>query len=135
MTDTGAVVAALIRGDHELSEPKLKNALGCQSVVMADEETVVQATSAPIGFAGPLGIKATVISDWALKGAKGLVCGANEQDYHLTGFDQEPDLSALTFADIRQARAGDYCPRCQEGQFSAHRGIEVGQTFYLGNEI
>jgi prolyl-tRNA synthetase len=134
VTDTGAVIAALIRGDHALSEPKLKNALGSQWVAMADEETVVQATGAPIGFAGPLGIKATIISDWALKGAKGLVCGANERDYHLIGLDQERDLPTLQFADIRQARAGDPCPRCQGGVFSAHRGIEVGQTFYLGTK-
>lgn len=132
VTDTGAIVAALIRGDHELSEPKLKNALGCQWVVMADEDAVMQATGAPIGFAGPLGIKATVISDWMLKGAKGLVCGANERDYHLTGVDQERDFSSIRFADLRQARAGDVCPRCQNGVFAAHRGIEVGQTFYLG---
>jgi prolyl-tRNA synthetase len=134
VTDTGAVVAALIRGDHDLSEPKLKNALGCQWVAMADEETVMQATGAPIGFAGPLGVKATLISDWALKGAKGLVCGANERDYHLTGLEQERDLPTLQFADIRQAHAGDLCPRCQGGVFSAHRGIEVGQTFYLGTK-
>ena len=68
------------------------------------------------------------------KGRKDWSAGANERDYHLTGFDPERDLSALTFADIRQARAGDHCPRCQEGQFSAHRGIEVGQTFYLGTK-
>ena len=54
VTDTGAVIAALIRGDHELSEAKLKTALSCQWVVIADEETVVKATNAPIGFAGPL---------------------------------------------------------------------------------
>jgi prolyl-tRNA synthetase len=132
VTDTGAVVAALVRGDHELSEPKLKNALGCEWVVMADEETVVETTGAPIGFAGPLEIKATLVGDWALQGAKGFVCGANERDYHLTGLDQERDLSSLRFADLRQARAGDTCPRCQGGVFTAHRGIEVGQTFYLG---
>jgi prolyl-tRNA synthetase len=134
VTDTGAVTAALIRGDHELSEPKLKHALGCQWVALADAETVVQATGAPPGFAGPLGIKATIMSDWALQGAKGLVCGANERDYHLIGLDQERDLPTLQFADIRQARAGDPCPRCQGGVFSAHRGIEVGQTFYLGTK-
>jgi prolyl-tRNA synthetase len=134
VTDTGAVIAALIRGDHALSEPKLKNALGCQWVVMADEDTIVQATGAPIGFAGPVGIKATVFCDWALKGATGLVCGANERDYHLTGLDQERDFPAVQFADLRQARAGDQCPRCQGGVFSAHRGIEVGQTFYLGTK-
>jgi prolyl-tRNA synthetase len=134
VTDTGAVVAALVRGDHELSAPKLKNALGCQWVALADEETVVEATGAPVGFAGPLGVKATIISDWALRGATGLVCGANERDYHLTGLAQERDLSALHFADLRQARAGDSCPRCQGGVFTAHRGIEVGQTFYLGTQ-
>jgi prolyl-tRNA synthetase len=134
VTDTGAVIAALIRGDHELSEAKLKNALGCQWVALADEETVIAATGAPVGFAGPLGVKATVISDWALRGAQGLVCGANERDYHLTGIEQERDLSSLRFADLRQARAGDSCPRCQSGVFTAHRGIEVGQTFYLGTK-
>jgi prolyl-tRNA synthetase len=134
VTDTGAVVAALIRGDHELSEAKLKNVLGCQGVALADEATVIEATGAPIGFAGPLDIKATLISDWALRGVKGLVCGANERDYHLTGLDQERDLPSLRFADLRQARAGDACPRCQGGVFIAHRGIEVGQTFYLGTK-
>ncbi|MGE0681548.1 MAG: proline--tRNA ligase [Candidatus Binatia bacterium] len=134
VADTGAIIAALIRGDHELSEPKLKSALGCQWVIMADEDTIIQATGAPIGFAGPLGIKATVFCDWALKGATGLGCGANERDYHLTGLDQERDFPTVQFADLRQARAGDQCPRCQGGVFSAHRGIEVGQTFYLGTK-
>lgn len=134
VTDTGAVIAALIRGDQELSEPKLKNTLGCQWVAMADEETVLQATGAPIGFAGPIGVKSTLICDWALKGAKGLVCGANERDYHLTGLDQDRDFSSAQFADIRQARTGDQCPRCQGGTFATHRGIEVGQTFYLGTK-
>lgn len=134
VTDTGAVIAALIRGDHDLSESKLKNALGCQWVTLADEAIVVQATGAPIGFAGPLGVKATLIGDWALHGATGMVCGANERDYHLTGIDFARDLSGLRFADLRQARVGDPCPRCQNGVFATHRGIEVGQTFYLGTK-
>jgi len=134
VTDTGAVIAALVRGDHELSEPKLKTALGCQWVILADEETVAQATGAPIGFAGPLGIRARVLGDWALQEATALVCGANERDYHLAGLDQARDLSTLHFADLRQARTGDRCPRCPKGTFSTHRGIEVGQTFYLGTK-
>jgi prolyl-tRNA synthetase len=134
VTDTDTVIAALVRGDHELSEAKLKAALGCQWVVLADEETVTRVTDAPVGFAGPLGVKAIVVSDWALRGAQGLICGANERDYHLTGLDQERDLPLLRFADLRQAHAGDSCPRCQAGAFIAHRGIEVGQTFYLGTK-
>jgi prolyl-tRNA synthetase len=134
VTDTGAVIAAMVRGDHELSEPKLKNALGCQWVALADEDTVVRATNAPIGFAGPIGIKATLLSDNALHGAAGMVCGANERDYHQTGLDFGRDLSNLRFADLRQAREGDACPRCETGTFTTHRGIEVGQTFYLGTK-
>jgi len=134
VTDTDTVVAALVRGDHELSEAKLKNVLGCQWVALADEETVRQATGAPTGFAGPINIKATLISDLALRGEKGLVCGANERDTHLTDLDQERDLPGLQFADLHRATAGDPCPRCQKGTFTAHRGIEVGQTFYLGTK-
>ena len=134
VTDTGAVIAAMVRGDHELSEPKLKNAIGCQWVALADEDTVVRATGAPIGFAGPLGVQATLISDNALQGARGMVCGANERDYHQTGLDFGRDLTTLRFADLRQARAGDPCPRCEAGIFTTHRGIEVGQTFYLGTK-
>jgi prolyl-tRNA synthetase len=133
-TDTGAVVAALVRGDHELSEPKLKNLLGCQWVVLAAEETVHKVTGAPTGFAGPLQLKARLISDQTLRGATGLVCGANERDMHLTGLDIERDLPALQFADLRRATAGDACPRCEQGRFTPHRGIEVGQTFYLGTK-
>lgn len=133
-TDTGAVVAALVRGDHELSEPKLKNLLGCQWVVLADEETVHKVTGAPTGFAGPVRIEAKLISDQTLQGAKGLVCGANERDMHMTGLDIERDLPSLQFADLRRATAGDTCPRCEKGRFTDHRGIEVGQTFYLGTK-
>lgn len=132
--DTGAVVAALVRGDHELSEPKLKNLLGCEWVALADEETVHKVTGAPTGFAGPLRIEAKLISDQTLRGAKGLVCGANERDMHMTGLDIERDLPALQFADLRRAIAGDTCPRCEKGRFTDHRGIEVGQTFYLGTK-
>ena len=103
VTDTDEAIAALVRGDHELSEPKLKNLLGCQWVVMADEETVQKATGAPTGFAGPIEIKAKVISDHALRGEKGLVCGANERDAHFTGLDIDRDLASLEFADLRSA--------------------------------
>ena len=134
VTDTGAVIAALVRGDHELSEPKLKNVLGCQWVALADEDTVVRTTSAPTGFAGPIGIKAMLVSDNELRSAVGMVCGANERDYHQTGLDFGRDLTNLRFADLRQARVGDQCPRCETGTFTTHRGIEVGQTFYLGTK-
>jgi prolyl-tRNA synthetase len=63
-----------------------------------------------------------------------LICGANERDYHFTGLDLGRDVSALKFVDLRRAKAGDPCPRCRGGVFTSHRGIEVGQTFYLGTK-
>ena len=134
VTDSGQVVAALVRGDHELSEAKLKSTLGCEWVALADAETVERVSGAEVGFVGPLDVRATLVGDLALRRGRGLVCGANQRDRHLTGLDVERDLPKLDFADLRRAAAGDKCPRCEAGRFAAHRGIEVGQTFYLGTK-
>jgi prolyl-tRNA synthetase len=134
VTEVGETVAALVRGDHELSEAKLVTALGAQWVVMADAETVERETGAAVGFAGPLDLKIRLVADEAVRGLKGAVVGANETDHHIVDVDQERDLSKLAFADLRVARAGDRCARCQEGVYDGHRGIEVGQIFYLGTK-
>jgi len=135
-TNDGETVAALVRGDHELSDVKLRNALGVQWVQMAEAPTVVALTGAEIGFAGPIGMKKSVriLADHALRGITGAVAGANETDHHLVGIEQVRDLGNLAFADLRLARAGDRCPRCGEGVFDSHRGIEVGNIFYLGTK-
>ncbi|OFV87501.1 MAG: proline--tRNA ligase, partial [Acidobacteria bacterium RBG_16_68_9] len=134
VTDTGETVAALVRGDHDLSEAKLLSALGCQWVAMADPETVQRATGAAVGFAGPLGLHVRLIADFAVRGMAGAVCGANETDAHLVDVDQERDVSPLEFADLRTGAAGDLCGRCAAGVLDGHRGIEVGQVFYLGTK-
>lgn len=134
ITDRGETVAALVRGDHELSEAKLLSALGCQWVNMADADTVEKATGAAVGFAGPLGLRLRTIADAALRGIGGAVAGANETDYHFVGVEQRRDFPDVAFADLRVARAGDACARCRQGVYSGHRGIEVGQVFYLGTK-
>jgi len=128
------VVAALVRGDHELSETKLQAALGGEAVALADESTVVRTTGAPVWFAGPVGLEVRVIADAVLRGMRGAVSGANQADAHLVNIDQERDLPGLVFADLRQARPGDPCARCDGGVYAGHRGIEVGQVFYLGTK-
>jgi prolyl-tRNA synthetase len=133
-TGGAGVVAALVRGDHELSETKLQGALGGETVALADEATVESASGAPVGFAGPVGLPVRLIADLALRGGRGLVSGANRADEHVLNIDQERDLAGLAFADLRQARPGDRCPRCDGGGFVGHRGIEVGQVFYLGTK-
>lgn len=131
----GSAVVALVRGDHQLSEAKLKRALGGRWVAMADAATVERVTGAPVGFAGPVGLRVDIVADVALRGIRGAVTGANRADTHLVGVEHGRDFGdGVTFADIRQAVAGEPCPRCADGAYEAHRGIEVGQVFYLGTK-
>jgi len=133
-TNTGDHVAALVRGDHELSEIKLRTVLGAEWVAMADTETVQRVTGADVGFAGPIGLKVRTVADQALQGMTGGVTGANETDHHFVGVDQGRDFAQVEFADLRLAGAGDPCPHCDGGVFDGHRGIEVGNIFYLGTK-
>ena len=133
-TASGAIVAVLMRGDHEASETKVQAALGGEPVALADEETVRHATGAPVGFAGPVGLGVRILADASLRGMRGAVSGANRADEHVVNLDLERDVPNLAFADLRQARGGDRCPRCEGGTFAEHRGIEVGQVFLLGTK-
>jgi len=130
----GAAVAVLVRGDHEVSETKLRAALGGEPAALADEATVERITGAPLGFAGPVGLGVRVLADASLRGIQGAVSGANRADEHLVNLEQARDFPGARFADLRQAHAGDACPRCDGGVFAAHRGIEVGQVFFLGTK-
>ena len=133
-TAGGEAVAILVRGDHDASATKVQAALGGEPVALADEQAVERATGAPVGFAGPVGLKIRMLADAALRGVRGAVAGANRADEHVVNVDQARDLPELVFADLRQARSGDACPRCDGGAFAEHRGIEVGQVFYLGTK-
>jgi prolyl-tRNA synthetase len=133
-TDTGDIVAALVRGDHELSEAKLVTALACQWVALADAATVERSTGAAVGFAGPIGLRVRIIADAAIRAMINAVCGANETGYHFVDVDPARDLPHVQVADLRNAAPGDPCARCVEGVYTGHRGIEVGQVFYLGTK-
>jgi prolyl-tRNA synthetase len=134
VTNDGETVAALVRGDHELSDVKLRNLLGATWIALAEAQDVERLTGAGVGFAGPLGLGIRLIADHGVRGMRSAVTGANETDYHVVDVDQERDLPNLDFADLRLARAGDRCPRCDAGVFDSHRGIEVGNIFYLGTK-
>ena len=134
VTDAGEPIVALVRGDRALSEAKLKNAVGAAAVLLADEGIVERVTGAPVGFAGPVGLPARIIADPLLRGIRGAVTGANEADRHFVGFDLERDAPPVEFVDLVVVGAGDRCGRCPNGRFEIHRGIEVGQIFYLGRK-
>lgn len=130
-TDKGPV-AGLVRGDRVLKESKLKDAINCEWCHLAEEQTVKNVTKAPSGFAGPVGLSIPIYADHELVFMKDFVVGANEADTHFTDVNLG-DFKIEKFADIRRAEAGDPCPRCG-GTYETHRGIEVGQVFYLGTK-
>ncbi|HYB98555.1 MAG TPA: proline--tRNA ligase [Candidatus Limnocylindrales bacterium] len=127
-------IAVLLRGDDQLSEPKLKAMLGATVLRMAEPAEVERLTGAPQGFAGPVGLKLPMYADYRLSGCRGMVSGANKNDTHVVGVSNERDFSGVTFANLRTAAAGDACARCEDGVFEEHRGIEVGHVFYLGKK-
>jgi len=127
------VVAALVRGDHEVNEIKLMTALDASRVELASDEVVEKITQSPKGFAGPIGLTVPIIADHAMKGMANLVTGANEKDAHLINVNLGRDFQVGRFADIRMVIEGDRCPRCG-GAFRFDRGIEVGQVFKLGKK-
>jgi prolyl-tRNA synthetase len=132
--DNRDLIAVLVRGDHEVNESKLKSFLHCSELALAADEDVEREAGVPPGFLGPVGLKLRLIADQAVQGMRGAVTGANAVDAHFVDVDQERDFRPSAFGDLRLARAGDLCPRCQQGSLEAHRGIEVGQVFYLGKK-
>ena len=131
MTETGPV-AALVRGDHEISEAKLRRALGCENVELAEEDVIQQCTGAPRGFAGPVRLKVKKVADGALVGGGAYVTGGNREDYHVREVWFSRDIQVDLVADIRAATGGESCPRCRSGSLETIRGIEVGHIFKLG---
>lgn len=132
-TDKG-VVAALVRGDHEVNEAKLRRAVGCETLELADEAAIEKHTKAPRGFAGPVGLAVKIFADFALLDAGPCVTGANEEDHHIKDVWLSRDAKIDVIADIRNALDGDRCPRCTEGVLGSIRGIEVGHVFKLGTK-
>ena len=133
-SDKGPIVA-LVRGDHNINEVKLKRLLRAERLELADNLTVSSVTGGEAGFIGPVGLKGRVrvIGDNALKGIKNFVTGANESDWHLAGVNWGRDLAWPEFSDIRLITKSDPCPRCKGG-IEFKRGIEVGHVFKLGTK-
>ncbi len=129
------VVAVAIRGDREVNEVKLTNLLDVQHLALASEEKVRQATGAPVGFAGPVGLPAAVelIADLSVRDLAGFVCGANQADAHHVGVYWGRDVEPSRWADVLLVTGGDPCPRCA-GTLELFRGIEVGHIFKLGDK-
>ncbi len=133
-TDDG-LVAALIPGDREINETKLSKAAGGVGLEMASPERIEQATGAPVGFSGPvgLGVEIRMIADPRIKSMRNFVTGANAADRHYVNVNIDRDVTLSEYADLIHVRAGDPCIECGK-PLESRRGIEVSQIFKLGTK-
>ena len=129
--DASKIVVAFVRGDLEVNEAKLKKAIKLDVVPYDGGATEEIAC----GNIGPIGLSDRIIKvfDSSLKGATGMITGANKPRFHYTGFSTERDLPEATFEDIAKVRAGDVCPVCG-GTLRLENGIEIGNIFQLGTK-
>jgi prolyl-tRNA synthetase len=129
----GSPVLVLVRGDHEVSEAKLRTVLGA-SVRPAEPDEVLAATGANIGFIGPVGLTGVrIIADESLRDGKGYVSGANQDDFHVIGIHVGRDFDPEEFRDVRAVLDGDGCPE-GDGELRVQRAIELGHIFKLGTK-
>ncbi len=129
-----AFVVALVRGDREVNEVKLKNVLDCTHIQLASEEKIEKVTGGAMGFSGPVGLEGIrIVADPTVMALAVAATGANERDHHLVGVVPGRDFEPDDVADIAMAAAGDPCPRCGK-PMTEKRGIEVGHIFKLGTK-
>lgn len=127
------LVAAFVRGDREVNEIKLVNALNIAEAFLgfaSDED--IKSLNTYYGFIGPVGLNCKVIVDNEVKEMKNFICGANKYDYHLKNVNFGRDFTGEVI-DLRKAVEGDLCPVCGM-PMNIERGIEVGQIFKLGTK-
>jgi prolyl-tRNA synthetase len=130
----GEFIFVIIRGDLEVNETKLRNALKCSELRLATEGEVNEA-GLVAGFASPIGVKGIkVVADDSITSGFNFIVGANKPGYHFKNANYPRDFQVDLIADIALARSGDSCPKCR-GKLSSARGIEVGHIFKLGTFI
>ncbi|RBP27850.1 prolyl-tRNA synthetase [Marinobacter pelagius] len=128
------LVALILRGDHTLNEIKAENLAGiAEPLTMATDEEIKSATGCEPGSIGPVNLSVPVIVDRSAAHLADFVCGANRDDYHLTGVNWERDVPLGRVEDLRNVVEGDPSPD-GKGTLEIRRGIEVGHIFKLGNK-
>jgi prolyl-tRNA synthetase len=131
----GQLTLVLLRGDHQLQDQKLIDAIGVTDIRPAQADEIRAALGALPGSLGAVGVAdLPVIADLALRGRRDMATGANTDDVHLTGVDMARDINVGTWADLREVTAGEPCPRCST-PLQLTRVIEVGHIFKLGRKF
>jgi len=134
---------ALLRGDHQLHETKLSDAIGAIAVRPARPEEIRDLLGASAGSLGAVGAKEKaqaakqnlrVLADHALAGRCNMTTGANKDDHHLRGVDIARDINPDQWADLRTVASGERCPNCETSVLEVSKSLEVGHIFKLGTK-
>jgi len=134
LENENGLVAGLVRGDHEINPVKMKNLIGCEWLVPAEEKIIDEKMGSPCGYLGPIGLNIPIYVDQEVASLDNFVTGANKVDTHFTGVRAQRDFKVQKLGDLRQIQYGDSCPRCEDGKYQVKRGIEVGHIFVLGTK-
>ena len=122
----------MMRGDHALQEQKLQDVTGGIDVRAARPDEIQERMGALPGSLGAVGVTDhPIIADIALRGRRGLVTGANDDDWHFKNVDIDRDVVVGEWADLREVEAGERCT-VDGGDLELWKGIEVGHIFKLG---
>jgi prolyl-tRNA synthetase len=127
------LIAAMVRGDRELNEVKLKNILNCATLEMANPQIIREQLGVEVGFLGPVNLEIKIYADYEVANMVNLVVGGNQSDYHYINANIGRDFTINQVADLRMIEVGEPCPKCSNSLLMA-QGIEVGQVFKLGTK-
>jgi prolyl-tRNA synthetase len=131
--DKEKLIFAIVRGDIELNETKLVNAIKAKELRPAHDEEIEMVGAVP-GYASPIGLEnVIVVVDELVTVSPNLVAGANEEGFHYRNVNYGRDFQATIVTDISAAEAGFACPKCGAG-LTESRGVEVGNIFKLGTK-
>ena len=143
LNDELTPVLALLRGDHQLHEVKLNDALGSTAARPAQPEEIRELLGASAGSLGGVRAKHSarggnktliIIADNGIKGRRNMTTGANKDDHHVRGVDIERDIEVDKWADLRTVNSGEPCPRCDTGTLEVFKAMEIGHIFKLGTK-
>jgi prolyl-tRNA synthetase len=135
VTGDGRLVTAIVRGDNEVNETKLSNAVGASTGLRPATADEIKAAGMEPGYGSPIGAHDTVVVvDELIARSPNLVAGANREGFHYRNVNVGRDFSADVVAEITNVQEGDPCPQCGMA-VTLRNGIEVGNIFKLGTKF
>ena len=132
--DDGSFIIVFIRGDLEVDDKKLERHLksSVQPAVIEEDSGIIAGYIGPFKLNGNKHVE--VLFDKSLQGAKNLICGGNQFEYHYADLDMTRDIEPHDFFDFAAIADGDMCPKCHNASLTLLRGVVVGSITLLGTE-